>query len=247
MSIESERDQIGLERAGRVVARILQRLQPHVRDGVTTADLDALADEWLAEEGARSAPRHVYGFPAAICISVNEEAVHGVPSARQVRSGDLVTLDVTVELDGYYADAAITLAVEPVSAQANALRRCAEAAFWQAMAVARAGAHLREIGRAVDAEVRRCGFHVLRDLAGHGIGRTIHERPAVLNYENRRDHTVLNKGLVLAVEPIVAATTRRCVELPNRWTVSSEDGGMTAHYEHTVIIRNGRPQILTAA
>jgi methionyl aminopeptidase len=246
VSIESERDRIGLERAGRVVARILNRLKPLVRDGITTSELDAMADMWLQEEGARSAPRHVYGFPAAICISVYEEAVHGVPSARRVRCGDLVTLDVTVEMDGYYADAAITLAVEPVSVQAEALRRCAEAAFWQAMAVARAGAMLREIGRAVDTEVRKHGFHVLRDLSGHGIGRTIHERPAVLNYENRRDRTVLNDGLVLAVEPIVAASARRCIEMPNRWTVSSEDGGMTAHFEHTVVIGKGQPRILTA-
>jgi methionyl aminopeptidase len=245
VSIESERDRIGLERAGLVVARIIERLKPHVRDGITTGELDAMADRWLGEEGARSAPRHVYNFPAAICISVNEEAVHGVPSHRKVCCGDLVTLDVTVELEGYYADAAVTLAVEPVSTEAEALRRCAEAAFWQAMSVARAGARLREIGRVVDAEVRRRGFHVLRELAGHGIGRTIHERPAVLNYEDRRDRTVLTEGLVLAVEPIVAATARRCIEMPNRWTVSSADGGMTAHFEHTVIIGKEEPRILT--
>jgi methionyl aminopeptidase len=247
MSIESELDRIGLERAGSVVALILARLTPHVRAGITTAELDAMADEWLVEQGARSAPRHVYGFPAAICISLNEEAVHGIPSSREVRTGDLVTLDVTAELDGYYADAAVTIAVEPVSAEAERLRQCAEAAFWKAMAVARAGALVREIGRAVDKEVRRRGFHVLRDLAGHGIGRTIHERPAVLNYEDARDPTVLSNGLVITIEPIVAARARRCVEMPNGWTVTSADRSMTAHFEHTVVIGEAEPRILTAA
>ncbi|MGH7503146.1 MAG: type I methionyl aminopeptidase [Longimicrobiales bacterium] len=245
MSIETERDRIGLERAGRVVARILARLSPHVRAGITTAELDGMADEWLAADGARSAPRHVYGFPGAICISLNEEAVHGIPSARRIKPGDLVTLDVTAELDGYYADAAVTLAVAPVSAHAKSLRLCAEAAFWKAMAVARAGVMLREIGRAVEAEVRRRGFHVLRDLAGHGIGRTIHEKPAVFNYADARDHAVLSDGLVITIEPIVAASTRTCRELPNGWTVASADHSMTAHFEHTVVIGFETPRILT--
>ena len=247
MSIEHEGDLRGLRRAGQVVARTLALLRSLVRPGVTTAELDGHAAQFMNEQGARSAPQLAYRFPAATCISVNEEAVHGIPRARALRDGDLVTLDVTAELDGFYADAAITLPVGAVSKRAQALCEAAEAAFWKAARQARAGAPLSAVGRAVEQEVRRRGFHVLRELCGHGIGRAIHERPDVLNYFNPFDQTRLTRGLVIALEPIIAAGTNRTRLGRDGWTVSSADGSLTAHFEHTIVITRRRPLVVTAA
>ncbi|MBX6365442.1 MAG: type I methionyl aminopeptidase [Gemmatimonadetes bacterium] len=247
MSIETEDDLRGMEAAGAAVAETLRVLRPLVRPGVTTAELDALAAETLARRGARSAPRLVYDFPGTICISVNDEAVHGVPGPRQLRPGDLVTLDVTAELDGYFADAAVTIPVPPVSLRATRLVEAAEAAFWRGADVARAGTPLREVGRAVEREVRGRGFRVLRDLCGHGIGRSIHEPPSVLNYYDPRDRTILSDGLVLALEPIIATSTERTRLSRDGWTIRSADGGLAAHFEHTLVVGPGAPLILTAA
>lgn len=247
MSIDNEEDLRGMEAAGAAVAETLRELRAFVRPGVTTGELDALAAETLARHGARSAPRLVYDFPGTICISVNDEAVHGIPGRRELHPGDLVTLDVTAELRGYFADAAITVPVPPVSPRATALVEAAEAAFWRGADAARAGTPLREVGRAVEREVRSRGFHVLRDLCGHGIGRSIHEAPSVLNYYDPRDRTVLSDGLVLALEPIVATGTERTRLARDGWTVRSADGSLAAHFEHTIVVRPGAPLILTAA
>lgn len=247
MSIETAADLEGLERAGAVVADVLRELEAAVRPGITTAELDALAEKALERHGAHSAPRLQYGFPGSVCISVNDEAVHGVPGPRVIEAGDLVTLDVTIELDGYFADAAVTVAVPPASPVALALRDCAEAAFWKAAAVARAGVPLSTIGREVEREVRRRGFTVLRELCGHGIGRAIHEPPEVLNFYDPRAREPLTEGLVIALEPIVSAGSWRTRMGSDRWTISSADGSLTAHHEHTIVITRDQPLILTAA
>lgn len=247
VSIESEADYRGLRAAGRVVAETLRRVRARTRAGVTTGELDALAAACLREHGARSGPVLDYGYPAAICISVNEEAVHGVPGDRMLSPGDLVTLDVTAELDGYYADAAVTVALPPVSDLAARLQRCAEAAFLQGLAQARAGAPVWRIGMAVEAETRRHGFRVLRDLAGHGIGRRIHESPEVPNYRDPAARRRLTENLVITIEPIISATARRSRTLRDGWTIASADGSLTAHHEHTIVVRRGEPRVLTAA
>lgn len=247
MSVGSERDLKGLWRVGRVVAETLRLMVARVRAGITTADLDRIATEFLATEGARSAPRLVYDFPGSTCISINDEAVHGIPGTRLLEPGDLVKCDVTAELDGYFADAAVTVPIPPVSDQARRLVACAEAAFWEATRVARAGVPLSTVGRAVETEVRRWGFHVLRDLCGHGIGRNIHEHPSVLNYDNGRRTPQLTRGLVIALEPIVSVGTDFTRTAPDGWTIHSRDGSLTAHFEHTLIIDRSTPHILTAA
>lgn len=196
---------------------------------------------------SRHAPRHFYGFPGDSCISVNDEAVHGIPGSRVLQAGDLVKLDVVAEKDGYMADAAITVGVPPVSDVDRRLMACARAAFGQAMRVARAGNRVCDIGRAVDAEVKRHGFAVLTDLAGHGIGRAIHEPPVVPNHYDWRARQVLTEGLVIAVEPMVAVGNGRVVEDRDGWTIRTADGSMVAHYEHTIVITSGRPVLLTAA
>lgn len=246
MSIETQEDLLGLRRVGRAVARTLAAMRKAVRPGVTTAELDRIGERTLARHGARSAPRAVYDFPGATCISVNDEAVHGIPGSRRLEEGDLVTLDVTAELDGYYADAAVTVGIPPLSNEAGRIRDCARAAFERALGVARAGARLADVGGTVEAEVRRRGFHVLRALSGHGIGRTIHEPPTLPNYRDARLDGSLTRGLVVALEPIVSVGTMYSVEAADRWTVRSADGSLTAHHEHTIVITDGRPIVLTA-
>ncbi|MGH7551442.1 MAG: type I methionyl aminopeptidase, partial [Longimicrobiales bacterium] len=181
------------------------------------------------------------------CISVNDEVVHGIPGARVLERGDLVTLDVTAELDGYFADAAITVAVPPAAPIAVRLAASAETAFGKAMNVARAGAPLSALGAAVEGSVRRQGFRVCPELCGHGIGRTIHEEPNVPNHYDPRDRTRLAEGLVITIEPLVTTGSGRTKLARDRWTVRTADGALAAHFEHTVVIGRGRPLILTAA
>jgi len=247
VSIDCEEDLEGLRRAGRVVALALQAMRDAVREGISTAELDAIAASVLRAHGARSAPHTVYQFPGTACISVNDEAVHGVPGSRRLRQGDLVTLDVTVERGGYFADAAVTVGVPPISDTARRLLECAEAAFWHAATRARAGERLAALGGRVEAEVRRRGFRILRDLCGHGIGRSIHEEPTVCNYFNPRERARLTSGLVIALEPIVSAGARRTRTGSDGWTISSSDGSLTAHHEHTIVITDDQPIVLTAA
>lgn len=245
MSIDSEVDLAGLRKAGRVVALVLAAMREAVREGITTAELDAIAARVMDAHGARSAPKLSYAFPGSTCISVNDEAVHGVPGPRRLGRGDLVSLDVVVELDGYYADAAVTVGVPPVAAEAARLVACAEAAFWKGARAARAGARLLDVGGAVEDEVTRRGFEVVRDVCGHGVGRAIHEDPPVLNHRDGRATRRLDAGLVLALEPIVSVSARRTRETGDGWTLASADGSLTAHHEHTFVVTRGRPVVLT--
>jgi len=247
MSIETQDELEAMKRAGRVVRLVLERMRRAVKPGITTAELNHLGGEVMRENGARSAPRLVYGFPADTLISVNDAAVHGIPGPRVLRDGDLVKLDVTVEKDGFMADAAVTVGVGTVPEHRLRLIAAARAAFARAMQVARPGVRVSELGRAIESEVQRRGLQVVRDMAGHGIGRTIHEPPSVPNYFESRDRSTLTEGMVIAVEPIVAERSGRVVEDADGWTIRTRDGGYTAHYEHTVMITRGRPLLLTAA
>jgi methionyl aminopeptidase len=247
MSIGSERDLEGLRRAGRTVAELLRQLEAAVRPGIATAELDALCERLLAERGARHAPRHRYGFPGSICISVNDEAVHGVPGARVIRAGDLVKLDLVAEQDGYVADAAVTVAVPPASVAAQRLAACARRAFARALPEIRAGRRIAHVGRAIEREVRRAGFSVLRELCGHGVGRDVHEPPEVPNFADPENRGVLGEGLVIAVEPIIAGGgSCRVREAGDGWTLRTADGSLAAHHEHTLVVTRGAPILLTA-
>lgn len=247
MSIESEHDLKSLRRVGRVVARTLRAMARAVKPGVSTGELDDVAARVFQRSGARSGPQIVYGFPGVTCISVNEEVVHGIPGARRLASGDLVTLDVTAELDGYFADAAVTVPVPPAAPVALRLAACAKAAFERALRVASAGEPVSAIGAAVEAEVTRHGFAVFPELTGHGIGRTIHEEPSVPNRFEPGLRTRLTEGLVITIEPLITTGTGRTRLARDRWTVRSADGALAAHHEHTVVIGRGSPLILTAA
>jgi methionyl aminopeptidase len=247
LSINGPDELEGMRAAGSVVRQMIAAMAQAVKPGITTAQLDKVGADVMQEHGAKSAPALVYQFPGTSCISLNEEAVHGVPNDRVVREGDLVKLDVTIEKDGFMADAAVTVPVGAVSEENQRLIACAERAFTKAMLVARAGFRVSEIGRVVEREVRRSGFSVIRDLGGHGIGRTIHEEPRVPNYADPAANQVLTEGLVITVEPIIAAGSGRSVLAKDGWTVRTADGRPSAHYEHTLVITKGEPILLTSA
>lgn len=246
MSIKSEADWRGLRRAADVARETLDALEGHVCAGITTGELDRVAAAIFRKRGARSAPALVYGFPGTVLVSVNDEIVHGVPGQRELRAGDLVKLDVTVERDGYVADAARSVIVDAGTDAAARLRACAIAAFDASLAVARAGNRVSEIGRLVEREVRGCGFTVVRGLSGHGVGRTIHEPPTVHNHYVP-SLAVLEEGMVLTIEPLISAGSPDVVQDADGWTLRTSDGSLAAHHEHTLVITKGAPVLLTAA
>ncbi len=247
MTITTEAELQGMRRAGFVVAETLRTLKAAVQPGVTPAELDALAGQVFRQHGATSAPRMTYGAPVNVFISVNDDIVHGLPTRRPLAAGDVVSLDVTPLVDGFVADAAVTVAVPPASPAALRLIECTEAALGAALAAAKVGQPVHAIGRAVETEVKRRGFTVLRDLFGHGVGRAVHEEPSVPNYFRPVDRKKLHEGLVIAIEPMVSAgRSHRVRTLRDGWTLSTTDGGLAAHFEHTVMITGGRPLILTA-
>ena len=190
MTVSSTLDIAGLQRVGQLVARTIAHMRASVRPGITTAELDLIGERFARAEGARSAPQLAYDFPGFNCLSVNDEIVHGVPGARVLAEGDVVKLDVTLELDGYMADSAVTVVIPPVFLEARQLQRAARIAFNHGIAVARAGQSLREVGRAVEAAAKREGAVVVRELTGHGIGRRIHEPPSVPNWADPNARTV---------------------------------------------------------
>jgi methionyl aminopeptidase len=247
VSVRSQAELKKLQAIGKLVRLTLDEMSDAVRPDVTTAELDRIGAAVLAKHGAESSPAKVYGFPGTTCISVNDEAIHGIPGSRRVQEGDLVKLDVTAEKDGFVADAAVTVRVGKVSATADALTRCAETAFRQALKAARAGDRVYEIGRVVQREVRHCGFSVIKELCGHGVGRTIHEEPSVPNYFDPRLRARLTDGLVITIEPIIAAGDGRAELQADSWTIRTADRSLSAHYEHTLMITKGEPLLLTAA
>jgi len=248
VTIEDADDLDGLARAGRVVAEVRDALLAEVAPGVTTGELDALAGELLRARGARSAPRLAYGFPGNTCISVNDEAAHGIPSrSRRLRSGDLVNVDVSAELDGYWADTGASAGVGRIGPRAQELLDATRAAQHEATQVARAGAPLRHVGRAVQRRARRHGFSVIENLCGHGVGRSIHEEPSVPGVEDPWDRTVLWEGLVLAVEPFLAMGATSAWTAADGWTLRTDDGGLAAQFEHTIVVTRGEPLVLTAS
>lgn len=247
MTVSSTLDLAGLQRVGQLVARTIAHMRAQVRPGITTAELDLIGERFARAAGARSAPQLAYDFPGFNCLSVNEEIVHGIPGPRVLREGDVVKLDVTLELDGYMADSAVTVVIPPVSIEARSLQRAARIAFNQGVAVARAGQSLREVGRAVEAAAKREGAAVVRELTGHGIGRRIHEPPSVPNWADPDARTVLTEGLVIALEPMLTSAPVRVVEEADGWTLRTHNRVLAVHHEHTILIRRGAPLVLTMA
>lgn len=247
MSIETPEELEAMKVAGRVVRLMLEAMKSAAKAGISTAELDEIGATVMRAHGAKSAPSLVYGFPGTNCISVNDEIVHGIPGKRKLRDGDVLKLDVTIEKDGFMSDACETVVIGNQSIIGRKLADCVKKAFEQAILVARAGNRVSEIGKAVEKEVRAHGFYVVRELCGHGIGRTIHEEPSVPNYHDPRSKDMLTEGLIITIEPIIAAKSGRAYLAQDQWTMRTADRGLAAHYEHTMMITKGEPLLLTAA
>jgi methionyl aminopeptidase len=245
MSIETEEELEALKAAGRAVAEAIRAMRASVRPGVTTGELDAVGAKVFQRYGARSGPQLDYGFPGVNCISVNDEAVHGIPGKRRLRKGDLVKLDVTAELDGFYADACVSVPVGASSGLTTSLVASARRALGNAMEIAQAGTPMNSIGAAVEQSVKADGYSVCRELIGHGIGRNLHEPPDVLNYYVASLSQPLTQGMVLTIEPVVSAGSGAVRTARDGWTIKTADAALSAHAEHTMVITSGRPLVLT--
>ena len=233
--------------AGRLVAEVLTEVAAHVRPGVTTADLDAMAEQRIAKAGATPAFKGYHGYPATICASINEEVIHGIPSGRRIlNEGDIISIDVGVSLNGYYGDSAITLPVGQVSEEAARLLRVTEESLYKAIERVRPGNRISDIGYAVQHHVEAHGFSVVREFVGHGIGQRMHEEPQVPNYGEPGRGPRLAEGMVLAIEPMVNAGKPAVKVLADNWTAVTRDGSLSAHFEHTVAVTTDGPWILTA-
>ena len=236
-----------MREAGRLVGEVLSELMAHVAPGVTTADLDALAEKRITRAGAVPAFKGYHGYPATICASINEEVIHGIPSGRRVlNEGDIISIDVGASLNGYYGDSAITLPVGQVSEEAATLLRVTEESLYKAIECVRPGGRISDIGHAVQRHVESYGFSVVREFVGHGIGQRMHEEPQVPNYGEPGRGPRLAEGMVLAIEPMVNAGKPAVKVLADGWTAVTRDGGLSAHFEHTVAVTADGPWILTA-
>jgi methionyl aminopeptidase len=246
MTLETPQDLHGVLTIGRIVGQTLRYMREQLRPGITTRELDELARRFLEQHRARSAPALTYNFPGTTCISVNDEATHGIPGDRLIQPGDIVKLDVSAERDGYYADAAITVAVPPVAPAHQRLCACAEAALYAGIDAAHAGQPLSAIGRATERIARQYGYHILRELHGHGVGRGLHEAPKdIPQYYAPSAKQRLAEGMVLTVEPHIAARSSRVIDQPDGWTISTRDRSPVAMYEHTIIVAKDRPIVVT--
>lgn len=232
--------------AGRIVAEILAEMRSAVQPGITTADLDAIAVAGLKRRGAKSGTLKYRGYPASVCTSVNDEIVHGIPGKRVLEEGDIVSIDFVALYNGWYADSTVTVPVGTASPEVQLLLKVTEDALYRGIAAARAGNRLQDISRAVQQHVEAAGFSVVRMYGGHGVGRSMHEDPQVLNYiEQGQQNPVLKPGMVIAIEPMVIMGKKETRVLPDKWTVVSADGSYAAHFEHTVAITTGDAEILT--
>ena len=236
-----------MARGGEILAATHDLMRSHVRPGISTYDLDALAEEFIrSHAGAEPAFKGLYGFPGSICASINEEIVHGIPSRRRIlNEGDIISVDIGVKYEGFYTDSANTLPVGEVSASTQKLLEVTERALYAGIAAAKAGNHLGDIGAAIEQVVTRAGYSVVRELVGHGIGVGPHEEPQVPNYGKPRRGTKLVPGLVIAIEPMVNVGSAATRTLSDEWTVVTADRSLSAHFEHTIAVTVDGPRILT--
>jgi methionine aminopeptidase, type I len=231
--------------AGAILSRLGKILEAEIHPGVTTLHLDKIAEDYILSQGAKPSFKGYGGFPGSICTSVNDEIIHGIPSLRKLRDGDIISVDMGSYIGGYHGDCARTYAVGEISAENQKLIDVTKQSFFEGIKFARAGCHLYEISAAVQKYVEENGFSVVRDYVGHGIGRNLHEDPAIPNYRQIGRGPMLQKGMVLAIEPMVNAGTFKLEVLEDGWTAITADGRNAAHYENTIVITDGEPELLT--
>ena len=234
-----------MEMANRIVAEILEGVKERIRPGVETRELDELAEELCRRRQVEPAFKGYRGYPCSICVSVNEEIVHGIPGARRLKTGDLVSLDFGVKHDGYYGDAAVSVAVGEVAPRARALMQATEASLYAGIAQVKTGKRLSDISHAVQTAVEGKGFAVIREFVGHGIGRSLHEDPQIPNFGPPGRGPLLQPGMTLAIEPMTSAGSWKVKILQDGWTAVTEDGSLAAHFEHTVALTENGVLILS--
>ena len=244
---KSEQEIEAMAKAGRVVADTLALIGETIRPGVTTQELDALAEDYVRSQGGMPTFKGYHGFPASICASPNSMVVHGIPGEYRVEDGDLLSVDVGVTLGGFVADSAYTFAVGEIGDDAQRLLDVGQAALEAGIAEARAGHRIGDISNAVQRTVEEAGFSVVKSLVGHGIGRSMHEEPQIPNWGEPGRGPLLAPGMTLAIEPMITAGGPEVVVAEDRWSISTDDGSLSAHFEHTVAVTDGEPRILTAA
>lgn len=246
MTADSARDIKALKAAGRVCAAALRKMTAAVRAGITTRELDEIGRAYLGSEGAKSAPETMYKFPGATCISVSPVIAHGIPNEHQLQAGELIHIDVSAELDGYYADTGASMIVAKGERELNRLIEATRGVLAKVLRVTVAGSPLNIIGRTVEEDARKRGYNVIQDLTGHGIGHKLHEDPReVFNFNNPRDKRMLTDGLVLAIEPFLTPGIGRVVTEKDGWSLRTIDKAVAAQFEHTVIVTRGEPIVLT--
>ncbi len=244
--IKSNKEIAIMREAGRIVAETHAVLREKIKPGVTTAELDAIAYEIITRRGAIPSFKGYRGFPASICASINDEVVHGIPSKKRVlHEGDIIAIDVGATLNGFVGDAAFTVGVGQVSDTARRLMEATEGALMAGIAQARAGNHLDDISGAVQDYAEARGFSVVREYVGHGVGRAMHEEPQIPNYRQGKRGPQLKPGMTLAIEPMVNEGVWQTRTLRDQWTVVTQDGKLSAHFEHTIAVTEGEPEILT--
>lgn len=245
MIVKTDKDREGMRAASRVVKAALDAAEAFIRPGVTTLDIDAVVEETIRGLGAIPSEKGFQGYPNASCVSVNDVVVHGIPSLQVVKSGDIVSVDITALLNGYQGDAARTFAVGDVAEADIKLIKAAEAAFFAGMEYAKAGNRVGDISSAIQLYSEINGYGVVRALTGHGIGHKMHEPPEVPNFGKKHTGPALKSGLCIAVEPMITRGDWRVYCARDKWTIKTSDGSNAAHYENTVIITDGAPEILT--
>ena len=243
--IKSEEEIALIREAGRAVGQVLQILAREAKPGVKGKQLDKIVRKEFAARGVKPTFLHYQGYPASVCISVNDEVVHGIPDERELREGDIVSIDLGATYEGFVGDAAITVGIGRISDEAASLIRTTESALHEGIAAARAGVPLGAVSHAIQAEVEREGFAVVREYVGHGVGRNMHEDPQIPNFGPSGRGPILRKGMVLALEPMVNAGDWRTRRHDDGWTVSTLDGRLSAHFEHTIAITDGDAEIMT--
>jgi methionyl aminopeptidase len=246
MTIETQDDVVALKRIGRIVSLTLQRMLDAAEPGMTTRELDLIGQRLLEEHGARSAPKLTYNFPGSTCISINEEAAHGIPGDRIIHAGDVLNVDVSAELGGYFADTGGTTVVPPTTPQKTRLCHATRTALAEAMKTARAGQPINRIGAAIERTAKAYGFKVIENLASHGVGRALHEEPEhIPGYFDLSDTRTLHEGMVITIEPFLSTKSRIVTEASDGWTLAGVNGNLSAQYEHTMIITKGAPIVVT--
>ncbi len=246
MTIQTAEDLAKLKTIGKIVADTIRLMGKCLEPGMTTQELDTIGSDYLTQQGARSAPKFCYGFPGATCISINHEVAHGLPGLKKIQPGDLVNIDVSAEKQGYFADSGFTFVVPPVSSQKLALTQAARAVLNQCLATVKAGMPLNSIGKTISKQAKRYGYTIIKNLGSHGVGGALHEEPEfIAPYYDKQDQRILHKGMVITIEPFLSTGAQYANEANDGWTLTIPPRYLAAQYEHSIVITDDKPIVLT--